>query len=131
MTLLEVFQEAKESRSSSSLSDSSSECYIDNGIKICRDRATNEIVIFNTMKGGDYYDEINYKEMEMFTELGWHTASVMLALQDATKKRSHAKALIENDDGKRPEYTKTLNRKLNLIQEKWNRINTKLSLISA
>lgn len=131
MNLSDVFKQAKESSSSASLSDSHSECYIDNGVKICKDRSTGEILIFNTMRGGDYYELLNHKELEMFADLGWGVASVMLALQDASKKRSHAKAMIENDDGKRPEYTKMLNHKLNQIQEKWNRINTKLSLISA
>lgn len=131
MTLIDVFEQARNSESSANLSDSHYECYIDNGIKICKKRASDEVIVYNTMVGGDYYQEISGEHLNQFLELGWQMASVMLELKDATAKRRHVKALIENDSGQKPEYTRILNGKLNHIQEKWNRINTKLSLISA
>jgi restriction endonuclease len=129
--MVKVFEQARNSESSFSISDSSAECYIDNGVKICRDLRTNEVTIYNTMRGGDYYEQLTPRELNNFEELGWEVASVMLNLSEISKKRSHIKALIENDNGERPEQTKSLLNRLNQIQERWNRVNTKLSLISA
>jgi hypothetical protein len=131
MTIIDVFEQARNSESSSNLSDSYHECYIDNGIKICKKRTSDEVVLYNTMVGGDYYQEISGEHLNNFLELGWEMASVILELKDATAKLRHIKEMIDKDSRKKPEYTKILNGKLNQIQEKWNRINTKLSLISA
>lgn len=126
----QVFQQAKESPGASNISDDISECYIENGIKICRFYADKSVFIYNTMTVGEFYQVLSESETKEFENMGWHMASLMFALKDASTKMKRVSELIQMDDESEPLYTKKLFNRLNTIKERWNRINTKLSLLS-
>jgi len=71
MTLEDVFNEAK-SHTLCVQGDSPNESYsLWHGVKICKDKGTQTIIIYNTTIGGNYYAEIKPYEYKAFREEGW------------------------------------------------------------
>ncbi|MHA1482223.1 MAG: hypothetical protein ACTSQA_02150 [Candidatus Heimdallarchaeaceae archaeon] len=67
--------------------ESSQEIYaLWHGIKICKDKATNTIIIYNTTLGGNYYAEINPNEYKAFMEEGWKTGVYFVASLNYRRK---------------------------------------------
>ena len=56
------------------------------GVKITKDKSSNDIEILNTMIGGDYYCMTTKKELEIFLEKGWRYGVYVLSLSNYRSK---------------------------------------------
>lgn len=102
------------------------------GVKIVRDDETTEVVILNTMRGGNYYSNINPQELEVFHKKGWRNGVYVVALSNYRTKLDSIQEQIRNEvNGKNSHKTiqsyksyreRILNR-YNEIKEKLNQLN--------
>ena len=102
------------------------------GVKIVRDDETTEVVILNTMRGGNYYSKINPQELEVFHKKGWRNGVYVVALSNYRTKLDSIQERIRNEvNGKNSKKTiqsyksyreRILNR-YNEIKEKLNQLN--------
>jgi hypothetical protein len=59
---------------------------IGSGVKICKDKGTNTITLFNTTKGGDNYTKLDRDELEVFKTIGWEQGIAFMSYHNATRK---------------------------------------------
>ena len=86
MTLQDVFKEAKD-HSLCVQGDSNVESFsLWHGVKICKDKGTESIVIYNTTIGGNYYSEIQPYEYKTFLEDGWKVGVYFVASLNYRRK---------------------------------------------
>ena len=86
MSLEPVWQSAKADTHSLNLDSRDYQARINFGVKITRDNHTDEVKIFNTCVGGDYYSEISIKECIMFLHLGWRGGCYQMTLENCKRK---------------------------------------------
>ena len=63
-----VFKDALADEFSANLDTEYVEARLVFGVKIIKERETDEVEIYNTARGGDYYQEISLKEYKNFVE---------------------------------------------------------------
>jgi len=96
MTLKQVFKEATDHRLCV-YSESSKEAFaMLHGIKICKDKLTNSISIYNTTKGGNYYAEVEPYEYEEFCKHGWLMGVCFVSALNYKRKLEGINKRIQN-----------------------------------
>lgn len=102
------------------------------GVKIVRDDETTEVVILNTMRGGNYYSKINSQELEVFHKKGWRNGVYVVALSNYRTKLDSIQERIRNEvNGKNStktiqsykSYRERILGRYNEIKEKLNQLN--------
>ncbi len=78
--LHEVFEEAENDHGTTNLNGNEYDARMSYGIKIIKNHEDNSIEILNTAKGGDYYQEINEDEYNLFFDFGWVVGVCKMAL---------------------------------------------------
>jgi len=86
MTLRQVFKEANNSRLSVHGDCSKESFSMLHGIKICKDKMTNAITIYNTTIGGNYYRELEPDQYKVFCEKGWDVGVCYVASVNYKRK---------------------------------------------
>ena len=95
-TLNDVFNEAKEDTFSATLDTKYVEARLVFGVKIVRDRETGVVEIFNTQKGGDFYQEIDVDEYDYFLEKSWRFGVYRVSLSNYSRKLINVEASIKD-----------------------------------
>ncbi len=102
------------------------------GVKIVRDDETTEVVILNTMRGGNYYSKINPQELEVFHKKGWRNGVYVVALSNYRTKLDSIQERIRSEvNGKNStktiqsykSYRERILGRYNEIKEKLNQLN--------
>ena len=83
--LEKIFEEAKKSYESVNLNWHGYEARMKLGVKISRDNETGEIIIYDPIKGGDQYIEMQPEQYQLFFDHGWDEAIKSITL-DKYKK---------------------------------------------
>jgi hypothetical protein len=78
------------------------------GVKILQDKVTEQIRIYNTTKGGDYYAEITENEYEEFYKNGWRIGVYVLSLSNYRRKLTIVNDRIQAEISKKRTNKKTL-----------------------
>lgn len=84
--LNQVFEDALNDNNLANLDGEGYSSRLSHGIKIVKYDEDNSIVIYNTGKGGDYYNELSEKEYQIFFEYGWKLGVLTIALERYTDK---------------------------------------------
>ena len=83
--LEKIFEEAKKSYEAVNLNWPGYEARMKLGVKISRDDETGEIIIYDPVKGGDQYIEMQPEQYQLFFDHGWDEAIKSITL-DKYKK---------------------------------------------
>ena len=67
-SLEDIYEQADKDRFAVSLDNDYYKSKLVYGVKIIKDKSSNEIEILNTMNSGDYYSKATKKELEVFLE---------------------------------------------------------------
>lgn len=130
-TLNDVFNEAKEDTFSATLDTKYVEARLVFGVKIVRDRETGVVEIFNTQKGGDFYQEIDVDEYDYFLEKSWRFGVYKVSLSNYSRKLINIEASIKdviNDKQNKKQLDSLQSRRLN-IMNRYTKITSKLNLL--
>lgn len=130
-TLNDVFNEAKEDTFSATLDTKYVEARLVFGVKIVRDRETGVVEIFNTQKGGDFYQEIDVDEYDYFLEKSWRFGVYRVSLSNYSRKLINVEASIKdviNDKQNKKQLDSLQSRRLN-IMNRYTKITSKLNLL--
>ncbi len=130
-TLNDVFNEAKEDTFSATLDTKYVEARLVFGVKIVRDRETGVVEIFNTQKGGDFYQEIDVDEYDYFLEKSWRFGVYRVSLSNYSRKLINIEASIKdviNDKQNKKQLDSLQSRRLN-IMNRYTKITSKLNLL--
>lgn len=128
----EVFKEAFKDPYASSLDTNNVEARLIFGVKIVRVREDGNVFIQNTLRGGNYYEEVSPDEYENFSKKGWRYGVYVVSLSnyrsklDSINSKLHtlivsksSKSSIEEAKDSRTRvmksYTK-ISKKLNLLK---------------
>lgn len=84
--LNDIFEQALKDYNTANLDGKDYESRLSYGIKIVRYEEDNSVVIYNTARGGDYYEELNEEEYNIFIEEGWQIGVNKMALKKYTDK---------------------------------------------
>lgn len=84
--LTNVFDEASRDINATQVNGKGYKGYLSYGIKIVSDERTKEIYIYNTAINGDFYDEINEYEYELFLNKGWKFGMYSVSLSNYRRK---------------------------------------------
>ena len=87
-----IFEEAMNYCNTANLDGIDYKARLSYGIKIVKYDDDGSIVIYNTAKGGDYYQELTEEQYDMFFKQGWKVGVLKMALERYTNKLT----LIEN-----------------------------------
>jgi hypothetical protein len=100
------------------------------GVKIVFDHATNQVSIYNTTRGGDYYQELT-EDLDYFFENGWRYGVYKVAIKNCLFKLDKIELSMRSEvNGKRnPKQIKSLKSARVRVLEKYNYISNKLNSI--
>lgn len=94
-SLEDVFQQALEHRTTAVSKGEREHFGLWYGVKISKDLLTQQIVIYNTTIGGDYYKEISNSDYERFLINGWELGVSYIRLNNYLRKISNINNLIQ------------------------------------
>lgn len=99
------------------------------GCKIIKDKETGHIAIFNTTKGGDFYQELVESEVDIFYSLGWRQGVYIISLDNYKRKLDKIEKLIRKEMNGRqnPKIITSLKSHRARILIKYNTITNKLN----
>ena len=122
-----IFEEAMNYCNTANLDGIDYKARLSYGIKIVKYDDDDSIVIYNTAKGGDYYQELTEEQYEMFFKEGWKIGVLKMALERYTSKLSLIEQRIKEEINgrKNANYleflketrTNTLNKYYNVTQK--------------
>ena len=92
-----IFEEAMDYCNTANLDGIDYKARLSYGIKIVKYDDDDSIVIYNTAKGGDYYQEITEEQYEMFFKEGWKIGVLKMALERYTSKLSLIEQRIKEE----------------------------------
>jgi len=93
----DVWTEALADQFATTLDSTGYEARIVYGCRIVKDRLTNEIELYNTGQGGDYYQKLNEEQEKVFIEKGWRYGCYVLSLSNYRRKLSKIEKMIRNE----------------------------------
>ena len=96
-SLKEIWEMAKEDSFAAALDFQGHEARLCYGIKIVYDISTKTITLFNTAKGGDFYEELSKDELDRFKANGWRAGVYLTALDTITEKLDLLEVKIQHE----------------------------------
>jgi len=131
--LADVFQQSVDDQYSTNLNSKCCEARIVYGIKSIMDRETLRIKIYNTTKGGDYYEEVEEQEYNLFFEKGWRYGVYTLSLTNIRLKLINIEAHIKQEVNGRVSKKAILGWKMSraVLMARYSRISQKLNLLKS
>ncbi len=130
-SLEDIYNQAEKDRFSVSLDNEQYKSKLVYGVKITKDKSSNEVEILNTMIGGDYYCQATEKELEIFLEKGWRYGVYVLSLSNLRSKLDLIEERIKEElTGKNSQKKyKILKNQREKVLEKYSQLNYKLNQI--
>ena len=127
--LQQVFEESLNDSGSVNLNGDDYEARMKLGVKIMKDKNTNEVVIFDHSKGGNYYVEMNSEDLQVILDHGWTNGILKITLEKYKAKlerikNSIATELNGNKSSKRLNYFKEARQQ---ILNKYYKVTQKLN----
>lgn len=134
-SLPEIFESAKEDYYSVRLDGLDNEGFLLYGIKIVKHNKDNKIVILNTLKNGEFYEEVSRDEYAQFRVSGWRLGVYDIAIVNYLRKIKMIEERASKDPFDNHKYTLSLvnqlelnqNRLQSIEEKKWKAITTRSS----
>lgn len=100
------------------------------GIKIVHDTKSKDIIIYNTTRGGDYYEELT-DELNYFFEGGWRYGVYKIALENCKHRLNKIEVSMRNEVNtkRNPKQIQSLKTARIRVLSKYNYISNKLNKI--
>ena len=129
LTIEDVWNQAKEDDYASVLDGNTYDSRMVFGVKIAYDYDTKAVTLWNTGRGGDFYNEI--ENLEPFLQHGWRYGVYTIALDNYKFKLDKVEQSMRNEiNGKRnPKQIKSLKNQRVKLLSKYNYISEKLNQI--
>tara|TARA_R100000951_G_scaffold70630_1_gene59557 strand:- start:8245 stop:8646 length:402 start_codon:yes stop_codon:yes gene_type:complete len=127
-----VFKDAIVDEFAANLDTNYVEARIVFGVKIIKDRESDEVHIYNTAKGGDYYEEISFKEYKNFVEKGWRYGVYVISLSNYRRKLEAIDKRIQgyiSENASKTALSHAQERRVN-IMNRYSKISNKLNLLN-
>jgi hypothetical protein len=130
-SLIDVFNQAREDEFSAILDGDGFEARILSGIRIEQEKVTQQTIIHNTTRGGDFYTEITPEQYEMFYKKGWKIGVYVLSLSNYRRKLEMIETNIKREVNTRKNAKHIMNLKASRerIMNSYSNINKKLNKI--
>lgn len=96
-TINEVFEQALSDGYTATLNGNGYESRSVYGVKIIRDIDTREVIILNTMKGGEHYIPLSHEEINIFLEKGWRIGVYVVTLSNYRIKLEQVENSIRDE----------------------------------
>ncbi len=125
-SLEDIYSLAESDKYSVRLDGYGTEGFLLYGVKIVRSDRGRIITIYNTMRHGEYYDEISDSQYDMFTLDGWRIGVYRVAIDNYKDKIEVLSEKIDCDFKDRPSYTASLQSQLKSTENKLKKIEQKL-----
>ena len=125
-SLNDIYSSAESDKYSVRLDGYDTEGFLLYGVKIVRSNRGRTITIYNTMRHGEYYDEISDSQYDRFTLDGWRVGVYRVAIDNYKDKIEVLLQKIGCDFQDRPSYTASLQSQLKLTETKLKKIEQKL-----
>lgn len=132
-SLQDIYESAEKDVYSVRLDGLDYEAFLLYGIKIVRFHKDGKIQILNTMRNGEYYEEVSPGEYTRFSLNGWRLGVYDVAIYNYKSKLESINLRISHDLLDRPTYTASLYHQKNanesrlkkIEEKKWRTLNTK------
>tara|TARA_R100000734_G_C3285267_1_gene78094 strand:+ start:98 stop:499 length:402 start_codon:yes stop_codon:yes gene_type:complete len=127
-----IFKDALLDEYSADLDTAYSQARLVFGVKIIKDRESGDIQIYNTAQGGDYYEEISYKEYKTFMEKGWRYGVYVISLSNYRRKLEAIDRRIQeyiSQGASKNALHQAQDRRLR-IMNRYSKISNKLNLLN-
>jgi len=101
-------------------------------LKIIKERETDEVEIYNTARGGDYYQEISLKEYKNFVEKGWRYGVYVISLSNYRRKLEAIDKTIQryiSEGASKTNLSQAQDRRVR-IMNRYSKISNKLNLLN-
>ena len=132
MTLEEVYSQARKLTTDGCAEHRYEGFCIFKGVKISLDKTINQVFIYNTTIGGDYYQEVSPYWYEVFKEKGWLFGCYSLSLTNYKRKLDTIENLIQECFAKKTsdkQYRKLKTSRTNYLL-KYNDARNKLNKLT-
>ena len=96
-TINEVFEQALSDGYTANLNGDGYESRSIYGVKIIRDIDTREVIVLNTMKGGEHYIPLSQDEINIFLEKGWRIGVYVVTLSNYRIKLEQVENSIRDE----------------------------------
>ena len=124
--LHDIYESAEKDRYSVRLDGFGTEGLLLYGVKIVKSNKGKTITIYNTMRHGEYYDEITDSEYNHFALNGWRLGVYHVAANNYKQKIEHLLGKLKDDSNEKHSYTMSLRAQLELTENKLKKIEQKL-----
>jgi|TARA_R110000796_G_scaffold148904_2_gene265780 hypothetical protein len=127
-----VFKDALADEFSANLDTEYVEARLVFGVKIIKERETDEVEIYNTARGGDYYQEISLKEYKNFVEKGWRYGVYVISLSNYRRKLEAIDKTIQryiSEGASKTNLSQAQDRRVR-IMNRYSKISNKLNLLN-
>jgi hypothetical protein len=125
-TLNEVFEQAKSDRFSGNIDGLGYESRLVYGVKVSRDNRSGDVQLFNTTKGGMYYERLSDDETEVFLKNGWRSGVYIVFLSNNRDRLKSIELSVRNEfNSGRPDASKIRHWKSRRkrILQRYNNVN--------
>jgi len=127
-----VFKDALVDEFAANLDTKYVEARIVFGVKIIKDKESDEVEIYNTARGGDYYQEISLKEYKNFVEKGWRYGVYVISLSNYRRKLEAIDKTIQryiSEGASKTNLSQAQDRRVR-IMNRYSKISNKLNLLN-
>jgi hypothetical protein len=101
-SLEDIWKQAEQDLSASTLNGKGYEAYLLYGIKISRDIRTGQVQLLDTSKAGSFYKPISGEDMKVFEEQGWRYGLYVLSLSNYRLKLDKVEQQIKKYVNSKP-----------------------------
>ena len=125
-TLNEVFEQAKSDRFSGNIDGLGYESRLVYGVKVSRDNRSGDVQLFNTTKGGMYYERLSDDETDVFLKNGWRSGVYIVFLSNNRDRLKSIELSVRNEfNSGRPDASKIRHWKSRRkrILQRYNNVN--------
>ena len=131
-TLEDIFNEAVNDRNSAIVDGDGYEARLLYGIRISRDKKTNEIVIEDSSSSGDYYNELSDEYYQIFLDNNWKYGVYVLSLSNIRRKLDLIEIKIRDEINSRnnEKYIKQQIQSRDNLLNRFATINNKLTKLN-
>ena len=124
--LNEVFEQAKSDRFSGNIDGLGYESRLVYGVKVSRDNRSGDVQLFNTTKGGMYYERLSDDETDVFLKNGWRSGVYIVFLSNNRDRLKSIELSVRNEfNSGRPDASKIRHWKSRRkrILQRYNNVN--------
>jgi hypothetical protein len=122
-SLEQIFQQAKELRTSAKMSYDGVDSVVWYGVKISHNVSKDQYTIYNVSNKGDYYEELSEEEYANFILNGWELACYDMSIANYERKVQKIKDLLYPESNRTPHVNRMIDNYLSNIDTLTETIN--------